>query len=278
VVSRGKTARGSSPEISPLGAAVPASARRRALPTGGSAATASHGRSCHAFGCPFLRGLAASIKLSIGRRAERSRSVASRLAAFLGHLSNYVSVTSCGLAVRPEALMQHVPRPESLPPGIDPPRSISVTFVQATVFDTPRSTAGQPGIPRLVAVIAVARARAAAGQFEDPSGRRALFQAGAVCRRRRSSSSSRRRLPLGSRRDRKDRVYDPDWMVGVKLGGDNNGCYWLLDMVRGRANLGGFDKLLLDTVRRGVRCHRIPPKPFASLAPWNGSPRRKNRA
>jgi len=52
-------------------------------------------------------------------------------------------------------------------------------------------------------------------------------------------------------------------MVGVKLGGDNNGCYWLLDMVRGRANLGGFDKLLLDTVRRGVRCHRVPPKPFA---------------
>src|SRR6516162_1035986 len=104
--SRGKTARGWSPEISPLGAAVPASARRRASPTGGSAATALHGHSCHAFGCPFLRDLAASIKSSIGRRAERSRSVASRLAAFLGHLSNYVSVTSCGLAVRPEALMQ----------------------------------------------------------------------------------------------------------------------------------------------------------------------------
>ena len=64
--SRGKTARGWSPEISPLGAAVPAFARRRASPTGGSAATASHGHSCHAFGCPFLRDLAASIKSSIG--------------------------------------------------------------------------------------------------------------------------------------------------------------------------------------------------------------------
>jgi hypothetical protein len=70
--SRGKTARGWSPEISPLGAAVPASARRRASPTGGSAATASHGHSCHAFGCPFLRDLAASIKSSIGGCAERS--------------------------------------------------------------------------------------------------------------------------------------------------------------------------------------------------------------
>jgi hypothetical protein len=71
--SRGKTARGWRPEISPLGAGVPASARRRASPTGGSAATASHGHSCHAFGCPFLRDLAASIKSSIGGCAERSR-------------------------------------------------------------------------------------------------------------------------------------------------------------------------------------------------------------
>ena len=73
--SRGKTARGWSPEISPLGAAVPASARRRASPTGGSAATALHGHSCHAFGCPFLPDLAASIKSSIGGCAERFRGV-----------------------------------------------------------------------------------------------------------------------------------------------------------------------------------------------------------
>ena len=31
---------------------------------------------------------------------------------------------------------------------------------------------------------------------------------------------------------------DPDWTVGVKLGRDRSGGYWLLDMVRARANPG----------------------------------------
>src|SRR6516165_514790 len=31
---------------------------------------------------------------------------------------------------------------------------------------------------------------------------------------------------------------DPDWTAGIKLGRDRNGGYWLLNMVRGRANLG----------------------------------------
>ena len=40
---------------------------------------------------------------------------------------------------------------------------------------------------------------------------------------------------------------DPDWTVGVKLGRDQNGGYWLLDVVRGRANPGDVDTLLLNT-------------------------------
>jgi phage terminase large subunit-like protein len=31
---------------------------------------------------------------------------------------------------------------------------------------------------------------------------------------------------------------DPDWTIGIKLGRDRNGGFWLLDMVRGRANPG----------------------------------------
>jgi hypothetical protein len=31
---------------------------------------------------------------------------------------------------------------------------------------------------------------------------------------------------------------DPDWTVGIKLGRDKSGGFWLLDMVRGRANPG----------------------------------------
>src|SRR5205823_4604630 len=40
-------------------------------------------------------------------------------------------------ADRPEDLMQHLPAPEDLPPGVDPPRPISVTFIPASVFDNP---------------------------------------------------------------------------------------------------------------------------------------------
>ena len=40
---------------------------------------------------------------------------------------------------------------------------------------------------------------------------------------------------------------DPDWTVGIKLGGDKHGSYWLLDMVRARANPGDVDTLLLNT-------------------------------
>jgi predicted phage terminase large subunit-like protein len=40
---------------------------------------------------------------------------------------------------------------------------------------------------------------------------------------------------------------DPDWTVGIKLGRDRNGGYWLLDMVRQRANPGDVEKLLLET-------------------------------
>lgn len=39
---------------------------------------------------------------------------------------------------------------------------------------------------------------------------------------------------------------DPDWTVGIKLGRDGNAGYWLVDMVRGRANPGDVDRLLLN--------------------------------
>jgi phage terminase large subunit-like protein len=31
---------------------------------------------------------------------------------------------------------------------------------------------------------------------------------------------------------------DPDWTVGIKLGRDQSGGLWVLDLVRGRANPG----------------------------------------
>src|SRR5205823_4511232 len=40
-------------------------------------------------------------------------------------------------ADRPEELVQYLPQPEDLPPSIEPPRPISVTFIPATAFNNP---------------------------------------------------------------------------------------------------------------------------------------------
>jgi predicted phage terminase large subunit-like protein len=53
------------------------------------------------------------------------------------------------------------------------------------------------------------------------------------------------------------RYWDPDWTVGVKLGRDRDGGYWLLDMVHRRANPGDTEKLLLDTAAQDGKRVRI---------------------
>ena len=55
----------------------------------------------------------------------------------------------------------------------------------------------------------------------------------------------------------KSALNDPDWTVGIKLGRDKNGGYWLLDVVRGRANPGVVERLLLDTATRDGRRVRV---------------------
>jgi hypothetical protein len=49
---------------------------------------------------------------------------------------------------------------------------------------------------------------------------------------------------------------DPDWTVGIKLGRDKSGGYYLLDMVRVRANPGDVERLLRKTAEQdGNRVH-----------------------
>src|SRR5213080_3570028 len=68
-----------------------------------------------------------------------------------------------------------------------------------------------------------------------------------VRRRRPGPGRSRYCSLLGSRRTEKTELNDPDWTVGIKLGRDRNGSYWLLDVVRARANPGDVERLLLNT-------------------------------
>lgn len=55
----------------------------------------------------------------------------------------------------------------------------------------------------------------------------------------------------------KNEFNDPDWTVGVKLGRDTAGGYYLLDMVRGRANPGDVERLLLNTATQDGKKVRI---------------------
>ena len=104
----------------------------------------------------------------------------------------------------------HLPAPEDLPLGVDPPRPISVTFIPASVFDNPALLRVNPEYLAWLLSAAAARARAAAGrQLEDPAGGRALFQAGMVYHRRPSPGGSRRCALLGSRGDRNDGTQRP---------------------------------------------------------------------
>jgi predicted phage terminase large subunit-like protein len=50
---------------------------------------------------------------------------------------------------------------------------------------------------------------------------------------------------------------DPDWTVGIKLGRDRNGGFWVLGMVRARANPGDVEKLLLTTATQDGKPVRI---------------------
>src|SRR6202022_1836154 len=105
---------------------------------------------------------------------------------------------------------------------------------------------------------------------------------GAPSRRRREKNCARRFLiqlsiarrwrrsrPSGARADldivrywglaatEKTELSDPNWTVGIKLGRDKNRGYWLLDIVRGRANPGDVERLLLDTATRDGRRVRV---------------------
>ena len=93
--------------------------------------------------------------------------------------------------------------------------------------------------------------------LEDQARRRAVFQAGVVYRCRPGSGGSQHRPLLGSRRHQKTEFNDLDWTVGVKLGHDRSGCYWLLDMVRARANPGDIERLLAQYCRAGRKNVRI---------------------
>ena len=158
---------------------------------------------------------------------------------------------------RPEELLQHLPRPEDLPPGLDPPRPISVTFIPATVLDNPLLLRVNPEyFTWLLSLPLLERERLLGGNWKIRPAAGLYFKREwcAVVDALPTDLDVVRYWDLAA--TEKTEFNDPDWTVGIKLGRDTNGGYWLLDVVRGRANPGDIDTLLLNTAAqdgKGVR-------------------------
>ena len=161
-------------------------------------------------------------------------------------------------ADRPEDLAQHLPRPEDLPPGVEPPRPISVTFIPATVFDNPALLQVNPEyLGWLLSLPTLERERLLGGNWKIRPAAGLYFKREwcAVVDEVPADLDVVRYWDLAA--TEKTEFNDPDWTVGIKLGRDQNGGYWLLDMVRARANPGDVERLLLNTATQDGKRVRI---------------------
>src|SRR5271169_2729269 len=151
-------------------------------------------------------------------------------------------------ADRPEDLTQHLPRPDDLPPDFESPRPISVTFIPATVFDNPALLRVNPEyFAWLLSLPLLERERLLGGNWKIRPTAGLYFKREwcAVVDEVPAELDVVRYWDLAA--TEKTEFNDPDWTVGIKLGRDRNGGYWLLELVRARANPGDVEKLLLDT-------------------------------
>ena len=151
-------------------------------------------------------------------------------------------------ADRPEELMQDLLRGQDLPPGIEPPRPISVTFIPATVFDNPVLLRVNPEyLAWLLSLPTLERERLLGGNWKIRPAAGLYFKREwcAVVDEIPADLDVVRYWDLAA--TEKNEFNDPDWTVGIKLGRDKNGGYWLLDMVRARSNPGDVDTLLINS-------------------------------
>jgi predicted phage terminase large subunit-like protein len=161
-------------------------------------------------------------------------------------------------ADRPEELLRYMPRTEDLPPGIDPPRPISVTFIPARVFDNPALLRVNPDyLAWLLSLPLLERERLLEGNWKIRPAAGLYFKREwcTVVDEVPADLESVRYWDLAA--TEKTALNDPDWTVGIKLGRDQNGGFWLLDLVRQRANPGDVEGLLLHTATQDGKRVRI---------------------
>ena len=135
-------------------------------------------------------------------------------------------------ADQPQELMQQMKLPQDLPPA-DPPRPISVTFIPAKVFDNPALLRFNPEYPAwLLSMPLLERERLLSGNWKirPAAGLFSKREWCAVVDQVPADLDIVRYWDLAA--TEKNELNDPDWTVGVKLGRDRNGGYWLLDLAR----------------------------------------------
>jgi Terminase large subunit, T4likevirus-type, N-terminal len=145
-----------------------------------------------------------------------------------GVLRHFIRVSEKTVwADRPEELMQQMPRSQDFPPGADPPRPISVTFIPAKVFDNPALLRVNPEYPAwLLSLPLLERERLLAGNWNIRPAAGLYFKREwcAVADAVPADLDVVRYWDLAA--TEKTELNDPDWTVGVKLGRDKSG--WLL--------------------------------------------------
>ena len=113
---------------------------------------------------------------------------------------------------------RHLPRPEDLPPGIDPPRPISVMFLPAKVFDNPALLQVNPEyLAWLLSLPRLERERLLNGNWKIRPAAGLYFKREwcAVADEVPADLDVVRYWDLAA--TEKTEFNDPDWTVGIKL-------------------------------------------------------------
>ena len=145
-------------------------------------------------------------------------------------------------------MIDYLPPPQDLPPDVDPPRPISVAFIRAKVFDNPVLLQANPEyIPWLMSLPLLERERLLGGNWKIRPAAGLYFKREwcTIVEHAPADLEVVRYWDLAA--TEKTELNDPDWTVGIKLGCDKNGGYWLLDLVRVRANPGDVERLIRNT-------------------------------
>jgi hypothetical protein len=143
--------------------------------------------------------------------------------------------------------------------GFELLRPISVTFIPAKVFDNPALLRVNPDyLAWLLALPLLERERLLGGNWKIRPAAGLYFKrewCAVVDEVPADLDHVVRYWDLAA--TEKTEFNDPDWTVGIKLGRDRSGGYWVLDMMRRRANPGDIERLLLETAAQEGKRVRI---------------------